>query len=97
MSKNPATGPAIRITNSGLAERVGCEDMRLIRQGEFVKRAEDITKFWSASRARLECGGRVPSYRDGDTALDQSIASTLLRIQSAVAAALCRRTPNFGG
>src|ERR1043166_4611977 len=42
----------------------------------------------------LECGGIVPSHRDGDTALDQSLASTLLRIQSAVAAALCRRTPN---
>ena len=42
----------------------------------------------------FEGGGGVPSHRDGDTALDQSFASTLLRIQSAVAAALCRRTPN---
>src|ERR1051326_5427676 len=42
----------------------------------------------------LEHGGRVPSYQDGDTAWDQSFAATLLRIQSAVAAALCRRTPN---
>ena len=42
----------------------------------------------------LECGGRVPSLRDSDTALDQSFTATLLRIQSAFAAALCRRTPN---
>jgi hypothetical protein len=41
----------------------------------------------------MECGGRVPALGDADAALDQFQFTGRERIQSAVAASLCRRTP----
>jgi len=58
-------------------------------------KSQDRERKRPITEADLECAGRVPIYRDGDGALDQSRQEVSTRIQSGVAAALCRRTPNI--